>query len=216
MDKVTNNCTGVMGVQKVLNFSANEFSWLGTAFCLAYLVGEFPISQLLQRLPYVRTLSACVIIWGTVLCAHAGIKNAAGESSITPGFVILTSQWYKKEEHFAAIAYWFSCNGLGAILGGTIAYGLAHNADSYSIESWKILFIITGLLSILFGVIFYLHIPENPSKAWYLTEEERLYQVQRTKSNQQGFGSKKFKRYQVIQAFKDIRTWIYIVWGLTA
>lgn len=227
MDKVTNSYAGVMGIQKDLNLAANEFTWLGTAFYLAYLGGEFPISQLLQRLPYVKTLSACIVIWGIVLCAHAGVKNGAGiitarvflglfESSITPGFVILTSQWYRKEEHFARIAYWFSCNGLGSILGGSIAYGLAHHAGSYAIESWKILFIVTGLISVLFGVIFYLYIPENPSKAWFLTESERLYQVQRIKGNQQGFGSKKFKRYQVVEAFKDIRTWIYIVWGLTA
>lgn len=227
MDKVTNNYAGVMGIQADLKLAANEFSWLGTAFYLAYLGGEFPISQLLQRLPYVKTLSTCIVIWGVVLCAHAGVTNGAGiitarvflgifESSITPGFVILTSQWYRKEEQFARIAYWFSCNGLGGILGGSIAYGLAHHAHKYSIEAWKILFVITGLISILFGVLFYFYIPENPSKAWFLTEEERLYQVQRIKSNQQGFGNKKFKRYQVVEAFKDVRTWIYIVWGLTA
>lgn len=227
MDKVTNSYAGVMGIQSDLNLAANEFAWLGTTFYLAYLVGEFPIAQALQRLPYVKTLSLCIVLWGIVLCAHAGVHNGAGiittrvflgifESSITPGFVILTSQWYKKEEQFARIAYWFSCNGIGAIVGGSIAYGLAHHAGSYGIKSWKILFIITGLISILFGVIFYLYMPENPSKAWFLTEKERLYQVQRIKSNQQGFGSKVFKGYQFIESFKDIRTWIYIVWGLTA
>lgn len=227
MDKVTNNYAGVMGIQQDLNLAPNEFAWLGTAFYLAYLGGEFPIAQMLQRLPYVKTLSTCIVIWGVVLCAHAGVSNGAGiitarvflgifESSITPGFVILTSQWYRKEEHFARIAYWFSCNGLGQILGGSIAYGLAHHAESYSIESWKILFVITGLMSILFGVLFYFYIPDSPATAWFLTEEERLYQVQRIKSNQQGFGNKRFKRYQLVEAFKDVRTWIYIVWGLTA
>lgn len=227
MDKVTNNYAGVMGIQQDLKLAPNEFAWLGTAFYLAYLGGEFPIAQMLQRLPYVKTLSTCIVIWGVVLCAHAGVSNGAGiitarvflgifESSITPGFVILTSQWYRKEEHFARIAYWFSCNGLGQILGGSIAYGLAHHAESYSIESWKILFVITGLMSILFGILFYFYIPDSPATAWFLTEEERLYQVQRIKSNQQGFGNKRFKRYQLVEAFKDVRTWIYIVWGLTA
>ncbi|CEP61064.1 allantoate permease family MFS transporter LALA0_S02e05930g [Lachancea lanzarotensis] len=227
MDKVTNSYAGVMGIQKDLHFAPNEFSWLGTAFYLAYLGAEFPISQLLQRFSFVKTLSACIVIWGVVLCAHAGTKNGAGiitarvllgifESSITPGFVILTSQWYKKEEHFARIAYWFSCNGLGGILGGSIAYGLAHHSDSYTIEPWKVLFIVTGLISVIFGGFFYFYIPENPSKAWFLTEEERLFQVQRIKGNQQGYGSRKFKWHQFREAFRDPRTWIYIIWGLTA
>ncbi|ODQ59895.1 hypothetical protein WICANDRAFT_83917 [Wickerhamomyces anomalus NRRL Y-366-8] len=227
MDKVTNGFAGVMGIQKDLGLVGDEFSWLVTGFYLAYLVAEFPISQSLQRLPFVKTLSACIIIWGIVLCAHAGAHNSAQiitarvflglfESSITPGFVILSSQWYKKEEQFARIAYWFSCNGAGSILGGAIGYGLLHHADSLGIESWRVLFIVTGLLTVVFGVLFYFYVPENPSKAWFLTEEEKLYQVQRIKTNQQGFGTKKFKKYQAIEAFKDIRTWIYIAWGLTA
>lgn len=227
MDKVTNSFAGVMGIQSDLNLRSNEFAWLGTGFYLAYLVAEFPINQALQRLPFIKTLSACIIIWGIVLCAHAGAHTGAQvitarvflgifESSVTPGFVILSSQWYKKEEQFSRIAYWFSCNGAGALLGGGIAYGLAHHADSLSIDSWRILFIITGLLTIVFGVIFYFYVPENPTKAWFLTEEEKLYQVQRIRTNQQGFGNRNFKKYQMIEAFKDIRTWIYMFWGITA
>lgn len=227
MDKVTNSFAGVMGIQTDLHLVSNEFSWLGTGFYLAYLVAEFPMNQALQRLPFIKTLAACIIIWGVVLCAHAGAHTGGGiitarvflgifESSVTPGFVILSSQWYKKEEQFSRIAYWFSCNGAGALLGGGIAYGLAHHADSLTIESWRVLFIITGLLTIVFGVIFYFYVPENPTKAWFLTEEEKLYQVQRIRSNQQGFGNRNFKKYQMIEAFKDIRTWIYIVWGITA
>ncbi|CAM9010759.1 unnamed protein product [Wickerhamomyces anomalus] len=199
MDKVTNGFAGVMGIQKDLGLVGDEFSWLGTGFYLAYLVAEFPISQSLQRLPFVKTLSACIIIWGIVLCAHAGAHNSAQiitarvflglfESSITPGFVILSSQWYKKEEQFARIAYWFSCNGAGSILGGAIGYGLLHHADSLGIESWRVLFIVTGLLTVC----------------------KELKQINK------GFGTKKFKKYQAIEAFKDIRTWIYIAWGLTA
>ena len=227
MDKVTNNYAGVMGIQRDLKLHSNEFSWLGTGFYLAYLIAEFPISQALQRLPFIKTLSSCIVIWGIVLCAHAGAHNSAQiitarvflgvfEASVTPGFVILSSQWYRKEEQFARIAYWFSCNGAGNLIGGAIAYGLAHHAKSLSIEPWRVLFIVTGLMTILFGVIFFFYVPENPSKAWFLTDEEKLYQVQRIRKNQQGYGTRKFKKYQVIEAFKDVRTWIYIIWGLTA
>ncbi|CCH46019.1 putative membrane protein [Wickerhamomyces ciferrii] len=227
MDKVTNGFAGVMGIQKDLGLVGDQFAWLGTGFYLAYLIAEFPIAQALQRLPFVKTLSFCIIVWGITLCAHAGAHNSAQiitarvflgifESSITPGFVILSSQWYKKSQQFAFTALWFSCNGAGGILGGLIAYGLLHHADSLVIESWRVLFLVTGLLTVLFGIVFYFYVPENPSKAWFLTEEEKLYHVQRIRENQQGFGNKKFKWYQVKEAFTDIRTWIYIFWGLVA
>ncbi|CCH46020.1 putative membrane protein [Wickerhamomyces ciferrii] len=227
MDKVTNSFAGVMGIQKDLGLVGDQFSWLGSGFYLAYLIAEFPIAQALQRLPFVKTLSACIIIWGITLCAHAGAHNSAQiitarvflgifESSITPGFVILSSQWYKKSKQFSFTALWFSCNGAGAILGGLIAYALLHHADSLKLESWRVLFIVTGALTTCFGISFYFYLPENPSKAWFLSEDERVYHVLRIKKNQQGYGNKKFKWYQVKEAFTDLRTWIYIFWGLVA
>lgn len=78
MDKVTNSYAGVMGIQKDLNFKGNQFSWLGTAFYIAYLAAEFPVSQALQRLPFIKTMSVFIIIWGIILCCHAAATSAGG------------------------------------------------------------------------------------------------------------------------------------------
>ncbi|KAF6015480.1 hypothetical protein HII12_000638 [Brettanomyces bruxellensis] len=171
--------------------------------------------------------SLFIVLWGALLCLHAVPKSYAGlitlrvllgicESIITPAMVIITSQWYKREEQMFVTAIWFSCNGLGTIMGGAIAYGLAIHTNSYSITSWKILFIVTGLMTIVVGIAFYLHMPDDPSKAWFLSKEEKQRVVLRIRSNEQGFGNPHFKKSQFKEALKDLQTWMFVVLSFAA
>lgn len=126
---------------------------------------------------------------------------------------MITSQWYKKSEQGFRTCIWFSFNGFAQILGGVIAYGLAVRGP-YSIAAWKILFIITGLLTILLGITFYILVPDNQLKARWLSEEDRVLAVARVRENQQGIGNKHFKKYQFIEAFKDPFAWAIVVLSL--
>lgn len=100
-------------------------------------------------MPVAKTVSVFIVIWGVLLCLHSVPQYAgfialrtllgAFESAVTPAFVILTSQWYKKEEQFLLTALWLSCNGMGSLIGtGAIAYNLYTHAESYLMEAWKL------------------------------------------------------------------------------
>ncbi|CDR37651.1 CYFA0S01e14180g1_1 [Cyberlindnera fabianii] len=224
MDKVTNGNAAIMGLKTDLNMINDMYTWVGSAFYLGYLAFEFPVSTLLQRFPLAKTTSIFIFIWGVVLCLHA-TPNYAGfiflrtmlgafESSVTPAMVIITSQWYRKEEQFYRTCIWFACNGFGNIFGSAIAYGIALHAGKYSVEGWKILFIVTGLITCAVAVMFWFHIPDSPASAWFLTEKEKLQVVERIRSNNQGFGNKHFKKKQLIEALIDIRTWVFFFFAL--
>lgn len=225
MDKLSNSYASILGLREDLNMTGDKYAWTGTAFYLGYLFFEFPASYLLQRFPVAKTVSVFIILWGVILCLHSvpqypgfiALRTILGmlESSVTPAFVIFTSQWYKKEEQFLRTALWFSFNGLGAILGsGAIAYNLYMNDGSYSLPAWKLIFIITGVLTIFLGFVIMLHFPDTPATAWFLTDEEKKLVVERIRSNQQGFGNKHFKKHQFIEAVTDIKTWMFFLFAL--
>lgn len=226
MDKTTNSYTAVMGLKEDLHMTGSMYSWCGTAFNFGYLIFEFPANYLLQRYPLAKTTAIFIFIWGALLCLHA-VPNYAGfialrvllgvfESAISPAMVILTGQWYRKEEHFTRTSIWFSCNGIGIIMGGAIAYGCALHSESYSFAAWKVLFVVTGLMSVAMSFIFWLHIPDAPSKAWFLTEEEKLMVVERIRENKQGFGNHHFKKYQFLEALKDPLTWLFALFAIAS
>ncbi|QNP98394.1 YALIA101S12e00254g1_1 [Yarrowia lipolytica] len=225
MDKQTNSTASVMGLRQDLHMEGNDYSWSGTSFYLGYLAFEFPAVYLLQRLPLIRTLSSFIILWGIVLCLHAtpnypgfiALRTILGmlESAVTPAFVIITSQWYKREEQFLRTSFWLGANGLGLIIGCLTAYGLAIN-HNLPIHGWKLVFIITGVITIAVGILILFHFPDEPSKAWFLTEEERKLVVIRVRGNQGSFGNKKFKKHQFVEALRDPRTWIYFLYCISS
>lgn len=225
MDKTSISIAAVMGLKIDLGMVGTMYSWAGTAFYLGYLVFVYPSSYALQRLPLAKALGIFIFVWGGILACHAACTSYVGfmvcrvllgalESAVTPGMVVITSQWYKIDEQFLRTAIWFACNGLGTIIGSGIGYGITTHMASYSILPWKVLFIVEGCMTMVVGIAFYIHIPDNPSKAWFLTDEEKALVVERIKTNEQGFGNKHFKSYQFKEAVTDIQTWLFFLFGL--
>lgn len=222
MDKQTNSYASIMGLREDLDMVGNRYSWVASAFYLGYLVCELPAAYALQRLPIAKVTAVFIVVWGIVLATTGASQNYAGfmaartllgclESAITPSFMLITAQWYKREEHFFRTSLWSMCNGFGMMIGIGIAHGLASRQENGSlpIEGWRLLYIIIGVVTIVAGIIFGLHMPDTPMKAWFLSEDERLMVVARIRDNKQGFGNPHFKLEQVKEVFMDPHTYIY-------
>ncbi|VEU23576.1 DEKNAAC104514 [Brettanomyces naardenensis] len=228
MDKTTNSYAAIMGMRADLNMLTGDvYNWVGSAFYFGYMVFEFPSNILLQRFPLSKTLSTAVMIWGVVLMCHAACHSAAPflvcrvilgafEGFMNPSYIILTGMWWRKKEQYMRTCVWWGFQGFGTLLGAGIAYGLAKNrVGDYSFASWRLLYIITGIITILLGVISFFHMPDSPAKAWFLNDKEKKYCLERSRENQQGFGNHKFKKSQFIESFKDPTVYIFFVYGLS-
>jgi ACS family allantoate permease-like MFS transporter len=91
-------------------------------------------------------------------------------------------------------------------VGGGVAYGATFYQGS--IAPWKLLYLILGVLAIVNGILVILFLPDSPGTARFLSPEERIAALERVRLDQAGTHNKKIKRYQIIETFKDIRTWI--------
>ncbi|KAJ5234623.1 transporter [Penicillium citrinum] len=229
LDKTTLSYASVMGIRDDLNLVDDQYQWLGSLFYFGYLAFEYPTNRLLQLLPLGKYSAFCILMWGLVLSCFAGVNNYGGaiairlflgvfEAAVTPGFALLTSQWYTKREQGSRVNIWFSFNGVGQIVGGLIAYGIAVGTRKHgsSIEPWKIVFLVTGLMTIVLGLFFLWIIPDSQLNARWLKKEDRVLAIARVRSNQQGIGNKHFKLYQVKEALLDPMTWAFFFYALVA
>ncbi|CDR41419.1 CYFA0S07e01882g1_1 [Cyberlindnera fabianii] len=222
MDKTCISFAAIMGIQTDFNMTGQMYPWTSSGFYLGYLCASPFASYTLQKLPPVRTSSGCIVIWGTIQCLCAACKTyptfmvcrvllGALEAFVSPIFVIIMNQYFRKSEHFGRMAYFYGFNGLGTLFMSGVSGGLYTHKDSYSIKAYNILFLIIGLMTILVGFVILAVVPNNPSQAKFLSEREIAVVVSRIRGNQQGFGTKKFKKEQVIECISDIRTWIYFL-----
>ncbi|WEW57873.1 Allantoate permease [Emydomyces testavorans] len=229
LDKTTLSYASVMGLKKDTNLKGDNYQWLGSMFYFGYLAWEWPTTRLLQRLPLAKYSAFCMVAWGSVLTCFAAVQNFSGavalrfflgvfEAAVTPGFALLTSQWYTKREQAIRVNLWFSFNGWAQVFGAVLAYGIAVGSRIYgtSIAPWKTLFITTGLLTVSLGVLFWWFIPDNQLNARWLSKKDRTLAVERVRVNQQGIGNKQFKMYQLKEALTDPISWAIVFYGISS
>ncbi|MCJ1467521.1 hypothetical protein MMC07_006146 [Pseudocyphellaria aurata] len=227
--KTTLSYASIMGIKTDIHLSGDNYQWLSSMFYFGYLAWEYPTNRLLQRLPLAKYSSFCILMWGLVLCCLAAVKNYSGalavrfflgvfEAAVSPGFALITSQWYTKGEQASRTSIWFCFNGFAQIMGGLLAYGIAKGTRLHgsSISPWKIVFLVTGLLTSAVGCVFLFAMPDNQLNARWLNKDERRLAVERVRVNQQGIGNKHFKMYQLKEALLDPLTWAFAFYACTA
>lgn len=85
-----------------------------------------------------------------------------------------------------------------------------------SLMNCQWLFIIFGILTFLWGLLMLFRLPNSPTDASFLTDEERMIAVERLKGNKTGFKNTHIDRCQIMECFKDPKTLLLGIMVLTA
>lgn len=86
-----------------------------------------------------------------------------------------------------------------------MAYGL-YEADvkgQLALAGWKLVYIILGVTTIAFGIVWLLVVPEQPGTARFLSPMDRKIATERLRSSHQGVVNHKFEWRQFKEAFTD-------------
>jgi MFS family permease len=219
LDKVLINYAAVMGMPKDLKLKGNDLTWAATSFFVAYLVAEIPTGYLLQKMPAGKYLGANVVLWGIVTVCTAATNSFTGfvvarvflgifEAAIAPCLTIITGMWYTTSEQPPRFAFWYCGLGIGQIVGGLVSYGF-QQIKGESLEGWRVMFIVLGLVTILIGSVTYLFLPDTPMTASFLTKEEKVVAINRIADNQTGIENRTFKWSQIKELAMDVQ--IYLI-----
>ncbi|KAL4890556.1 major facilitator superfamily domain-containing protein [Aspergillus ambiguus] len=222
VDKVSLNYANVMGLQEDLGMSGNDFSWLATAFFIAYAVAEVPQGILLQKFPITKVLGVNVFCWGVLLCCSAAAQNFAGmcavrtllgmmEAVIAPALTMYTSMWYTRAESTPRYGFWYCGLGFGQIIGGLISFGAQHAPAKATFHGWRIMFVVVGVVNIIVSILVLFVLPESPEKAKFLSAADRERIAQRLRDDQAGVGDKVFRWGSLVEAFGDLQSWMLVL-----
>ncbi|EPS95177.1 hypothetical protein FOMPIDRAFT_1025921 [Fomitopsis schrenkii] len=218
-DKTTLGQSAVLGILEDAHLGQNQFDWLSTVFYLSFLAFQLPQNYALQRFPVGKWVSINIFVWSIALLCHAAAKSfgtllvcrlflGIAEGAITPGFMIVTSMFYTRAEQTRRVGYWFLMNGTAIIFLGLVAYGTLHIKHG-ALAPWQWLMIITGVITFITSILFWFFFPDSPATASFLTQEEKVVAIERIKVNQSGVENKHLKREQVIEVFRDPKTYLF-------
>ncbi|KAJ9646726.1 hypothetical protein H2204_000418 [Knufia peltigerae] len=222
IDKQAMGYGAVFDLFKDTGTTINEYSWLASIFYFAYLLTEWPASYLAQHYPTGKVISVAVICWGIVLTCTAACNSFTGlaicrfllgmfEAPITPCFMMIVGMWYDRTEQPSRAGIFYSFNGLGLIVGGTLFYGVGQ-AKGWQV--WRIIFVLCGGVTILWGMVLWIFLPDNIFQGKRFTTDEKVMLLARVKSNQTGVLNKRIKTRQVKEALVDPQVWILFLYIL--
>ena len=108
---------------------------------------------------------------------------------------------------------WVTMNGLAQVVGSLLMYGIGKTSHSH-LAAWRILFLICGALTSAMGIVFYFIMPSNPTKAWFLTEQELQAVKTRMSLDREGGDKTSFSSAQLKEALLDYRSWFVFWFGI--
>ncbi|KAM6495951.1 MFS general substrate transporter [Amanita muscaria] len=217
LDKTSLNYASIMGFPIL----GQQYNLVSMAFYLGFLFWEFPTVYISQKLRAAKYLGVNVVVWGVLLMLHAATTSFGGffvlrfllgmfALCVAPILILIVSMFYKKNEQASRISWFYVMNGLTAVFGGFVAYGVSYGNPKV-LAPYKVIYILLGGLAILVGICVLIWLPDSPVHAQFLTKEERIAALERVRDDQVGTENKILKKAQIWEAITDIRTWLIVL-----
>ncbi|KAJ8087519.1 hypothetical protein AAF712_006640 [Marasmius tenuissimus] len=220
LDKSSLSYASVFGIVEETGLVGTQYSWLTSIVYLAQLVWQPISSYLLVRLPISKYLFVNVFMWGAVVACTAAAHEFKGlmatrfflglfEASVAPAFITITQMWWRRREQTVRLAMWMAMNGVTAMVGSLLSWGLGHIKGS--LHPYQTIFMFIGLLTVLCSPIVVLVLPDSPIKARFLTADEKIVALERLRANNQGTESKIWKWDHVLEVLLDVKTYLWFL-----
>ncbi|RYP29613.1 hypothetical protein DL767_006665 [Monosporascus sp. MG133] len=222
LDKTVLGYGATFGLLESTHLTGNQYSFLGSIAPIGQLAVQPFSSYLIVRVPPRILMPALCLGWGVAQTAMAACRTYGHllaarfflglfEGGCLPLFSVITSHWFRRAEQPMRVAAWYSTNGLATVAASALSYGLGH-IPSERLESWQIIFLFVGLVTIVTAPFVYWKLDNDIPSARFLSEADKPKAVERLRANQTGTtGSKhKFKWRQVLEMAAEPKTYLWV------
>jgi len=166
-------------LQTELHITTQQYSYIIAIFSACYTVAQPVVGYVLDTLGTRVGYALFAVLWalfcilastthgwiGLAACRGAG---GLAESAMIPAGLKASSEWFPAKERSIAVGYF----NLGSSVGAIFAPPLVAWAIMY--HSWRLAFIIVGIFSLVWAVLWYV-VYRHPTKQKHLGEAEREY-----------------------------------------
>ncbi|KAH8888918.1 MFS general substrate transporter [Thozetella sp. PMI_491] len=222
VDKSALGAAATYGIREELQLVGSQYSWCVSMFYFGYLSGAFFSGRALQYFHAGKVIGISYFLWGCTLLGCVGVRNF--ETLMALRFLLgqatnaangslafsSTTMWYTPQEQPFRFGLWNITNGLMPVPFLIIYWGLGQVTHA-SLTSWRLIFLLIGLLSCVTGVILYFFMPDSPLTAKWLNEREKAIAVKRVADFQLGVKNTQFKWEQAREAVIDYRFWMIVM-----
>lgn len=117
-----------------------------------------------------------------------GVRFLLGifEAGAMPGIAYYLSRWYRRSELTFRLAIYQVMAPVAGAVGGLLASGILSLDGFGSIKSWRMIFVIEGIITTGLAIIAFFTLTDRPETARWLTQVEKDLAIARIKSERVG------------------------------
>ncbi|EIM85641.1 MFS transporter [Stereum hirsutum FP-91666 SS1] len=180
----------IAGLQTDTHLVGNQFNIALAVFYILYILSELPSNWVLKRMGANRWLPFLICIWGTVTTLSGLVQNFAGltavrmilgmcEGGLLPGMILYLSTIYRRHELQLRVGIFYASASLSGAFGGLLASAIIRMDGIGGLAGWRWIFILEGIVTVLFGVMAAFVMPASIQSANFLTPEEKRFALHR-------------------------------------
>lgn len=192
---------------------ANSISALTITY-VPYILIEIPSNLVMKKIGPRIMLPGLCICWGIVTIFHCLIKNYAGlltarfflglfEGGLFPGFVLFLSDFYRRDEIQKRVGLIYGAASVSGAFSGLLSAAFQKMEGLGHLHGWQWIFLLEGIITVLFGAFSLWHMPNNPTQVRAFTAEQADYCIARLAADQPAEETSKITAKIVLSAFKE-------------
>ncbi|KAK5452964.1 hypothetical protein LTS15_007113 [Exophiala xenobiotica] len=171
----------IAGMTEDLSLTGDRYDWLLTIFYISYIIFQFQGFMWKILKPHTW---ACLITlaWGIIATCQAATQSwrsemalrfllGAAEAGFGPSIPYLLSFFYLRHEHGFRSGIFLAAAPFASMFAGALAYGITSGHSK--LANWRLLFLVEGIPTIFAAPLAWFYLPDSPTSAKFLTEEER-------------------------------------------
>ncbi|MDV3123532.1 MFS transporter [Mycobacterium sp. 21AC1] len=172
-----------------LGVSDAAFGLVAGIFFVAYFFFEVPSNILLDRFGARKWIARILVTWGIVIVCTGFVQNieqlyvarfllGIAEAGFFPGVILYLSRWYLGRDAAKAAAMFMLAIPISYMIGAPISGWIIDNASWLGMPSWRWIFILEGIPSVIGGLVCFFVLPDrirdvkwlnDPQKEWLET-----------------------------------------------
>lgn len=224
------------GLPRTLHMSSSTSSLVLSLFFIGYMLFQIPGASYAAHFSAKRLVFWALVLWG-VLCAMQGlvwkpwmlalVRTLLGvaESVVFPAMLVFLTHWFTRRERSRANTLLIIGNPLtmmtvSAVSGFLIDYFDRHRL--FGLEGWQTMFVLEGLPSIAWAVVWWQMADDRPADAKWLRADEARAIEQRLEAEQReirpiknywaAFGDRRVILLSVMYLCWSVGTYGFVFW----
>ncbi len=210
-------------MQKDLGFSDTVYGIGAGVFFIGYFLFEVPSNLILERVGARIWIARIMILWGLLSSATMFVSGetsfyvlrfalGVAEAGFFPGIILYLTYWYTRTHRARMVAGFMTAITLSGVIGGPVSgFILSRLSGASGLAGWQWLYLLEGLPSIVVGLLVLSLLDDGPSKAKWLSEEERQFLIRRVEEEEELKTAEGVRPHRLVDAFRSGKLWLFAV-----